>query len=152
MLWCRICRRSGAATTSSPAARSGRLRALWLNSLMSPASPVYQQKGQSGKSKCSLLSLVQEAGAKQNAKQQRGAQLLGPAWPCAEEKWRWMTQFVRLGNSRLVCDVCYNRVFNLPFSRRTMAESLRYLLLAVSRNCFMELQEQDVCFLKAFNQ
>lgn len=40
-------------------------------------SPVYQQKGRAGKSKSSLLSLVQEAAAKQNAKQRRVAQLLG---------------------------------------------------------------------------
>lgn len=40
-------------------------------------SPVYQQEGRPGKSKCSLLSLVQEAAAKQNAKQHREAQLLG---------------------------------------------------------------------------
>lgn len=42
----------------------------WIPSCAS-ISPVYQQKGQPGKSKCSLLSLLQEAAAKQNAKQRK---------------------------------------------------------------------------------
>lgn len=73
----------------------------WIPSCAS-ISPVYQQRGQPGKSKCSLLSLVQEAGAKLNAKQQRTAQLLGHV----QENRDKLHSLLGVSTSRLICDIC----------------------------------------------